>query len=415
MDIVPILERLGVALGLGLLVGLQRQRTEAHLAGFRTFPLVTVFGSFCALLGETCGGWVVGLGLLALAIVILVGNLGDIHAGRGEPGMTTEAALLLMFAVGAYLAHGSIAVALTVGGSTAVLLHLKTQLHEVAAKIGDRDFKAVMQFVVISLVIQPVLPNRFYGPYAVLNPHRIWLMLVLIVAISLSGYVIYRLFGQRAGILTSGILGGLISSTATTVSYSRRSRETPVLTDLGAVIVMIATAVLYFRILLIIGSTAPGFLPHAVWPIGLMFAATSLIAWRAWRANRREPMPAFSEQSNPTELKTALMFAAAYSAVLVGIAAAREYLGQSGLYVVGALSGLTDMDAIALSMGELVTAGKVEPQTGWRVIIVASLSNLVFKTAVIAMLGTAQLLRRIAVWFAAAFAAGTMLVAFWPA
>jgi uncharacterized membrane protein (DUF4010 family) len=227
--------------------------------------------------------------------------------------------------------------------------------------------------------------------------------------------VIYRLFGERAGILTSGILGGLISSTATTVSYSRRSRETPALAGLGAVIVMIATAVLYFRILLIIGSTARGFLPQAVLPIGLMFAATSLIAWRAWCANRGEPAPAFSEQSNPTELKTALMFAVAYSAVLVGIAAAREYLGQSGLYVVGALSGLTDMDAIALSIGELVTSGKVNPQTGWRVIVVASLSNLVFKAAVVAMLGTAQLLKSVAVWFAAALAAGVLLVAFWPA
>lgn len=413
MEIPPALQRLGVALGLGLLVGLQRQRTEARLAGFRTFPLVTVFGCFCALLAEEFGGWIVGFGVVGLAAIIVVGNLEEIRTGRAEPGMTTEAALLLMFAVGAYLIHGSTAVGIAVGGGVAVLLHLKPQLHEWATRIGDADFKAVMQFVLISLVIQPILPNQFFGPFAVLNPYRIWLMVVLISGISLSGYVIYRVFGQRVGLLASGILGGLISSTATTVSYARRSREVPAMAGMAAFVIMVATTVLYFRILVIIGSTAPGFLPKAGWPLTVMFVAMGLIAWAAWRSDHDTNVP-LPEQSNPTEMKTALVFAAIYAVVLVAVAAAREYLGERGLYVVGALSGLTDMDAIALSISQMVTSGRIEARMGWRIIVVASLSNLAFKAAIVGALGPGKLLRKISGLFGAGFVVGALVVWLWP-
>lgn len=412
MEILPILQRLGVALGLGLLVGLQRQRTEARLAGFRTFPLVTVFGTFCALLAENFGGWTVAAGLVALAAIILIGNLEEIRTGRIEPGMTTEAALLLMFAVGAYLVHGATAIAIAVGGGVAVLLHLKPQLHEVATRIGDADFKAVMQFVLISLVIQPILPNQFYGPFQVLNPYRIWLMVVLIVGISLSGYVIYRLFGQRAGLLAGGILGGLISSTATTVSYARRSREVPDLQGMAAFVILVATAVLYLRLILIIGSTTPSFLPKAGPPLAVMFLAMSLITLKAWRSDHGDH-GTLPEQSNPTEMKTALVFAA-IAVVLLAIAAAREYLGQRGLYVVGALSGLTDMDAIALSMSQMVTSDKVDARTGWRIIVAASLSNLAFKALIVGFLGSGKLLRKISGLFALGFLAGVLLIWLWP-
>lgn len=160
MELAELFQRLGIALGLGLLVGLQRERAGSRLAGFRTFPLVTVLGALCALLGEDFGGWVVGLGLAALAIVIVVGNLPLLKTDEEPQGVTTEVAMLVMFLVGASVVAGHEAVAIAVGGTVAVLLHLKPQMHALAAKIGDRDFKAIMQFALISLVILPVLPNR---------------------------------------------------------------------------------------------------------------------------------------------------------------------------------------------------------------------------------------------------------------
>ena len=225
MDLTATFETLGVALGLGLLVGLQRERAASALAGFRTFPLVTVFGAVTGILSKDLGGWILAAGLLALAALIISGNLAKLKAGNVDPGLTTEAALLLMYGVGAYLVFGHRPVAVAVGGAVAVLLYLKPELHSLATRLGEEDFRGIMQFVVISLVIFPVLPNRAYGPFQVLNPHRIWWMVVLITGLSLAGYVAYKLFGHRICAALGAVLGGLISSTATTVSYARRTRR----------------------------------------------------------------------------------------------------------------------------------------------------------------------------------------------
>lgn len=198
MELAPIYHKLAIALGLGLLVGLQRERTNARLAGFRTFPLITLLGAVCGLLSESFGGWVVAAGLVGLIGLLIVGNLPANRSKEADPGLTSEVAMLVMFAVGALLVVSQTALAITIGGTVAVLLHLKPQMHSFASRIGDRDFKAVMQFVLISLVILPVLPNQFYGPYQVLNPFKIWMMVVLIVGISLGGYLIYKLLGPRA-------------------------------------------------------------------------------------------------------------------------------------------------------------------------------------------------------------------------
>jgi len=414
MELLEVFKRLGIALGLGLLVGLQRERTDARLAGFRTFPLITLLGALTGLLGKDFGGWIMGLGLLGLAAVIVVGNLEALRGKNESPGVTSEAALLVMYAVGAYLMIGHSSVAIAVGGTVAVLLHLKPEMHALAAKIGDRDFKAIMQFVLISLVILPVLPNQYYGPYYVLNPYKIWLMVVLIVGISLGGYLAYKLLGPRAGTWAGGVLGGLISSTATTVSYARRSRKATGSHALATFVILVASAIVFVRVLLLVGATAPGFVGSIAGPMGIMFVVIGALSIRSWFASRTEatPMP---EQGNPTELKPALLFAVLFAAILVGVAAAKEYFGSSGLYAVAILSGLADMDAITLSITQLVHGGTVAADTGWRLILVAAMSNLVFKTAIVALLGNRDLLARVATSFAVALAVGVAILLFWPA
>src|SRR5688572_29094812 len=203
-EIAELLKRLGIALGLGLIVGLQRERIGSPLGGFRTFPLVTLFGSLSGALSAEFGGWVLAAGIVTIGGLLFMGNLE--HRERAS-GLTTEVAMLLMFAVGAFLVSGPIAVGVILGGTVAVLLHLKPQMHSLARRLEDPDFKAIMQFVLITLVILPILPNQKYGPYEVWNPYKIWLMVVLIVGISLGGYIIYKFFGQKAGTLAGGILG----------------------------------------------------------------------------------------------------------------------------------------------------------------------------------------------------------------
>jgi uncharacterized membrane protein (DUF4010 family) len=409
MQLTFLFQQLGIALGLGLLVGLQRESAASRLAGFRTFPLVTVSGSICAILATTFGGAVIAAGFIALAGLIFAGKLSESKAGTPDPGLTTEVAMLLMFGVGAYLIVGYWPIAVAIGGGTAVLLHFKGELHGAVARLSGNDLKAIMQFALISLVILPVLPDRYYGPYAVLNPRNIWFMVVLIVGVSLSGYIIYKFFGEGAGLLLGGILGGLISSTATTASYARRTAYNPESIRSAATIISIAASIVFARVIIEIATVAPSFLPIAFWPLATMMSAIAISACALWFWDRSkaETMPA---QANPSELKSALLFGLLYTAILLAVAFAKERYGSSGLYFVAGLSGLTDVDAITLSTSQMVNLSRIDVDQGWRVIVVATMSNLVFKALIVAALGHRRLILPVGGCFAIGLTAGMIML-----
>ena len=413
MDLPLIFQKLALALGLGLLVGLQRERVQAQLAGIRTFALITVFGAVSALLGDAFGGWVVGLGGIGLAALLVVGNVAQPEAKEDDPGLTTEVAALLMYGVGAYVVVGPTSVAVAVGGGVALLLHFKAPLHDFVARIGEVDLKAIMQFVLIALVILPVLPNQTYGPYRVLNPHEVWLMVVLIVGIGLGGYVAYKLFGQRVGALLGGVLGGMVSSTATTVSYARRTRAAPDDVRLAAVVIVIASSVVFVRVLTEIAVAAPAHFWLLAPPLGVMLGWMALLSAGLYLFGSGPPgeQPV---QHNPAELPTALVFGGLYALVLLAIAAAKDFFGDTGLYGVAILSGLHDVDAITLSTARLVEQGQIETGVGWRAILTACLANQVIKTSLVAVLGHRRLMLTTALLFAAAFAGGVFLLILWP-
>jgi uncharacterized membrane protein (DUF4010 family) len=258
VDLATTFSSLGIALGLGLLVGLQREQVSTQLAGLRTFALITVLGTICGLLSLRHGGWIIAAGFFALTGALMTGHLAELKGEKTETSVTTEVAALAMFGLGAYIVEGYREVAIVVGGGIAVLLHFKGQLHGIAARLGE-DSKAIMQFALISMVVLPVLPNRTYGPYAVLNPRQIWLMVVLIVGIGLGGYIVYKFFGRDAGLLMAGVLGGIISSTATTVSYSKRAANSES-GDRGAgIVILLSSAVSCALALVEIAVVAPGF------------------------------------------------------------------------------------------------------------------------------------------------------------
>lgn len=413
MDTFAVFRFLGLALVLGLLVGLQRERAENKLGGFRTFPLITVLGTLCTLLSQSFGGWIVGLGLVSLAVVIYTANQAQIRTGTSETGMTTEVAMLVMFSLGAYIPVGSSTVATVLGGGVAVLLHFKPQLHAIAGTIGDQDFRAIMQFVLITLVILPVLPNENMGPFMVLNPFKIWLMVVLIVGISLGGYVTYKMFGDRVGTVASGILGGMISSTATTVSYSRRTKEIPEVAGLAVMVILLANTILYARLLVLIGATSPDLLAIAAWPFVIVMGVFAILALFCWLKKGTTTTPS-TEHGNPSELRSAIVFALMYALVLIGVAAGKKYFGNSGLLVVSLISGLTDMDAIALSLSQMVSDNKLSGETAWRLIMGASMANLIFKAGIAGFLGGKKLFGKVALTFGIGFAASTLVLWFWP-
>ncbi len=459
MDPSAAFEALAISLGLGLLVGLQRQRADSRVAGLRTFALITVLGTLCALVAEhihsgapplsgmpagdappgvgpavpgmpgSAIGWlVVVAGLLGVVAATSVSNA--LFARRehddssGGAGITTEVAILVMFMVGVLLVVGPRAVAIAVGGGVAVLLQAKTSLHGFVARLGDKDLRAIMQFALIWLVVLPVLPDRTFGPYGVLNPHSIWLMVVLIVGISLGGYIIYQFLGRRAGLVLAGVLGGMISSTATTASFARRSMTGTGETDAEAgraamvagapvLVVILASTVVYARVLAEVAIVAPHHFLRIAPPIAVMMVfsvAMCAVVWVRIRRTRSELPP----QDNPTELRTAVTFGAMYAGVLLAVAAARAEVGPGAIYAVAGLSGLTDMDAITLSVGGMAGGGRLSPESAWQAIVVALMSNMVFKTSIVAAWGSRAMLRGVAMLMGASIAAGAMVLLLWP-
>jgi uncharacterized membrane protein (DUF4010 family) len=404
---------LAVALGLGLLVGLQRERVDPAIGGIRTFALITLFGAVSAQLAKVYGGWLIGVGFLATAALVTAGNLVRFQSREAEPGQTSEFTALVMYGAGAWVVTGSMAVPIVLTGVVAVLLHLREPLHEFVGKIGEKDLRATMEFVLLALVILPVLPDRDMGPYGVLNPYQVWWMVVLIVGLSLAGYVAYKLFGAGAGTVLAGVLGGLVSSTAATVSYSRRSRKTPELSRLAALVIMIASTVVFARVLVEVAAVAPGRFLALAPPLAAMLGVAVLVSLMAWLAGRDqggEP----PEPGNPAELKPALVFGALYAAILLAVAFARHRFGIAGLYTVAAISGLTDMDAITLSTARLVQAARLDPDNAWRAILLAALTNLGFKAGIVAVLGSRALLGRIALLFGATLVGGGLIFFLWP-
>ncbi|MCE9590342.1 MAG: DUF4010 domain-containing protein [Planctomycetes bacterium] len=404
---------IGISLALGLLVGLQRQRAGSEMGGVRTFPLIALLGAVCALLAQSHGGWVIAVGLAAVIALVVISNLSLIAAKRPEPGMTTEAAALLIYTVGAAAGSGRYAVALIIGGVTAVLLQSKVTLHDWVRRIGEDELRAIFRFVLIALVILPVLPNEGYGPMGMLNPFKTWLMVVLVVGIGLAAYVVQKLMGPRVGTLLAGVLGGLISSTATTMSVARRAHRSREETHRMTVMVMIASGMVFVRVLAEIAFVAPqkwtALMPPLAAMTGVMFAI-SAVGWVT--ADHRAAHPPGPGDS--TSVKAAIGFGLVYALVMVAAAMARQEWGVGGLYAVAAISGLTDMDAVTLSTGELAAREAIDVATAWRVIMLASASNLVFKFGIVLLLGDASLKRTLAVPMTAAILAGAAILIFWP-
>jgi uncharacterized membrane protein (DUF4010 family) len=411
-DVAPTLVRLGIAAALGLLVGLQRERAASRLAGIRTFPLITIWGTLSGLLAAVHGGWVLAAGAIALASVMAVENLASSPQRRRRSGTTTEVAALVMFGAGAHLAFGPPVVAVVLAGAIAFLLQQKRPLHRMTARIGDADFRAIMRFVLISLVVLPVLPDRSFGPWDTLNPFRTWLMVVLIVGLGLGGYVAFKLLGSSAGVALGGVLGGLVSSTATTVSYARRSRSDDAGARFAQLVITIASTVAFARILVEVAAVAPALLPAMGPPLALVVAAMALVCAGLY-ATVGGGKVALPEAENPAALAPALAFGAVYAIVTLASAAAERFLGPSALYAVALVSGLTDVDAITLSTASLANRGAIAPALAWRVILTAALANLAFKLAIVCVLGP-RLAPRIAVSFGAAAAVGVALIALWP-
>ncbi|MEZ5004605.1 MAG: MgtC/SapB family protein [Chitinophagales bacterium] len=411
------LTTLGISFGLGLLVGLQRQKVHNKMAGVRTFTLIAILGTMSGFLAEAFNSFFI-IPLIAIGLTALLVTANVIKFRKdsdSDLGQTTEVAALLMFAIGAYLVVGSKLTATVVGASLAILLYAKEHLHHFIDNLKDKDWSAIMTFVAISLVILPILPDKTYDPLEVINPRNIWYMVTLIVGISVVGYFVYKYTGKNVGIFANGILGGLISSTATTVSYARRTKSTRAIYKMAAFIITIASAISLLRVLIEVSVVIPDRLPSIILPILVQLVFMSLVCISLFylinKDDSDEPLP---EPENPAQLKSALLFGALYGVILLIVAFTKKEFGNNALYGVSIISGLTDVDAITLSLSQLIKKDTLDVSTGWRLILLASLSNLMFKGILVMILGTRELSKWIAISFGLSIAFGTAIITFWP-
>ncbi len=408
----PRILGLAIAIGLGLLVGLQREWAADKPIGLRSFALISTIGGLIGLFAMEYGAWILASGLIAVTIAIY-SHAYFLSRRSNVSGMTTELAAIAMFLVGALATSGYMAGAVVIGGVVTLLLHWKVPMHTWVKRIGEIEFQAIARFVLISLVVLPILPNDAYGPYSVLNPWQIWLMVVLIVSINLAAYVSLKVSSGKGGALLSGVLGGLISSTATTVSFSTRSRSDRLVVPIAGIVILIASALVYLRIVIETAVVARGLLPELLGPVVAFLVLFAIVI--GVQLTRLPPTAEeYLETSNPAELKTALSFALVYSVVLYISAAVNEQFGESMLYPIAAISGLTDVDAITLSIGRLFVESRIETDIAWRLIFVASLSNLVFKAGVVAVIGGTHLRRRVLPVLVSLALIGFVGVWLWP-
>lgn len=400
---------LGIAVGIGFIIGLQREWADDKPVGVRTFALISALGGLGGLLLEAAGAWPIAAGFVGLALILAA----QIHSGRMK-GITTMVCGLVVYLIGAAAVAGFWVHAVVLGGAVTLLLHWKEPLHAWVDQLGNRDFEIIVRFILITLVILPVLPDHGYGPYGVFNPFEAWLMVVLIVAINLAGYVTFQLLGEVSGGWLAGLLGGMVSSTATTLSYAGQAKKREQMGKVAALVIVVASIVVYARIMLELAIVAPGLIMPLLGPAAAFSLVLLVLSGLHTMHLSPEADTGLKGRKNPAQIRLALAFGALYLLILFAVAAARDHFGEDAVYVVALVSGLTDVDALTLSLAQLFSREEIAADMAWRAIFLASLANLAFKLAIGAAIGGKTLRRLMLIAAAITLPAGAAILLLWP-
>ncbi|HSH09601.1 MAG TPA: MgtC/SapB family protein [Oceanipulchritudo sp.] len=392
------LHTLVVSVSAGALIGLIRQWSDTHegnsdvnSAGLRTYALWSLVGFLSAYIHDVHANFFFPISFASFGLFLIAANAFDEQNQRGL-GMTSYAAAILTFLVGSLIFWGEFKTAMAIAITIGILLASKPFIHSWTRNLTNEDILSLLQFLAVTGLILPLVPNRGFGPLDAFNPYNIWLMVVLISGLGFIGYVAVRLLGTRAGITVTGLAGGLASSTATTLALTRNSRETPEVASTLATGIVIANTVMIGRVAVIIAALNQPLFMRLLWPLVIMALPTTLfILWQFYLSKRATHEVDLPKLHNPLSMKLAIKFALLYGLIVFLLKAVSVWGGGTGFYPIAFLSGLTDMDAIALSLTNANKAGSILTELAAGGIMVGALANTIFKTLLGCWLGDARL------------------------
>ena len=394
------------ALIVGALVGVEREKTKAQsgnlgIGGVRTFILFALAGAVGGWLATTLhSAWVLVAAVGSVTALAVSGYLMQARVKPDALGLTTETAAVAVCRLGAACTAGHAAVALALGIAVSGVLAYKEPMHGLVAKLGADDISAGVKLLAATFIVLPLLPARAIDPWGAIRPQALWTLVVAIAAISLVGYVATRMLGPDRGTAVTGLTGGLVSSTAVTLTFARRSREEGAgAANALAAGLLLAWTVMSARVVVLAGLVHAPLVPPLLVPFGAMAAATLVPV--ALLLRRRGDAPAEAgrpvDLRNPFSLTSAVKFGLLFAVVLLVVALVRRYFPGQGYYVVAALAGLTDVDAITLSMAGLVRDGGADAATATGAIVIAALANTLVKCGIIVGTAAAALRARVVV------------------
>ena len=406
---------LGLALALGLLVGVERGWQErkaaegSRIAGIRTFGLIALLGALCELLAGATSEILLGIAFLGFALLMASAHVAETRTSK-DYGVTTLIAALITFMLGALSVRGERVVAAAAAVITTIILSLKPILHRWLQRIAPQELTAALKLLLISVVILPVLPDRGYGPWQALNPHELWWLVVLIALISFAAYCAVKIAGTERGILLAGFLGGLVSSTGVSLQLSRLAGE-GLQRNIIAAGILVASATMFVRVLFLAAIVNPGLAKLLGPPTFAMALWLFVAAVLQTRKPERAALDSFKLR-NPVELGQALQFGLLLAIIILASHAARAWLGEAGIYLLAAISGIVDVDAITISLSRL-GLGEVSIRSAAFAVLTATMVNTLTKAALVAIIGGSKTAAHVAGPIAGCLLIGTVVGWWW--
>jgi len=403
----PVIKFL-IALAIGALMGIEMERKikRTEFAGIRTFMLISLMGALSANLSGAFP-LVFPAALLGLIILILASYIVTTW-DEGDVGLTGEVAAIIAFLLGALCFSYDYRLAVILAIIVTAILALKRYIHVFVRKISEREMIDTLKFLMIAFVVLPLLPDAPMGPWGVFNPNRIWLMVVFISGISYAGYIAMKVIGPGRGLGATGVIGGLVSSTAVVTAMAGRVRESEFLMGPAVFAAVVASSMMFLRMLFEVAVINPSLLGFIAPPMIVMGGLGFLLGFLFTRTP--SDMESDIKIENPFSIKPALIFGALFMGILFISKSASIYLGRSGLLIAAMVSGVADVDAITVSLSVLAGAGSISSGTAAAAITIAGISNTLVKTGIAFLLGTKKFGKRVGMVFLAVIAAGVLTV-----